>query len=113
MVIYQLELLSTLGAEEGQTTFYIVGTYMFNPGLNKGDEVIIPEWTVGDKTYEQLKTNVTGVRHEAYFPHSKLREEYGVQAAEKGLLIHRICLEPEDREVSVEIGETLNRMNRR
>ncbi|MFM2431236.1 MAG: hypothetical protein RLZZ511_2449 [Cyanobacteriota bacterium] len=110
MIVFTLELTSTLGASSGSPTFIVVGTYISNPGLNEGDEVYIPEWQVGGEIYN-LKTKVTGIKREAHFADRKLEEEYGVQAAKSGLLMHRIFLEAEDRDAVVAIGETINQLN--
>jgi hypothetical protein len=113
MVIYSLELLSTLGASDGEPRYVVVGTYISHPGLNKGDEVVIPHWAVGDKVYE-LKTKVIGIKREAHFYNelkgSKFEEVYG-SAIKNGLFMHRIFIEAEDRDSMVEIGETINRLN--
>jgi hypothetical protein len=112
MIVFTLELTSTLGAAQGSPTFFVVGTYTSNPGLNEGDEVFIPEWQVGGKTYN-LKTKVTGIKREAHFADSSIEERYGAQAAKYGLFMYRIFLEAEDRDDMVAIGDTINQLNSR
>jgi hypothetical protein len=110
MIVFSLELLSTLGADKGEPTFVVVGTYPSNPGLNEGDEVYVPSWRVGEKMYN-LKTKVVGFRREAHFPDNDLEKKYGAQAAKNGLFMYRIFIEAEDREGLIEIGNTINQLN--
>jgi hypothetical protein len=106
VIVYQLELFALLDVVEPR--YVVVGRHSSNPGLNEGDEICITDWNVWDKSYS-FKAKVVGFKCEAYFPDRKLADKHGHEAAKNGLLLNRIFLEAEDREMILEIRDAIEK----
>ena len=120
MLLCQIEMftLTDLGQEP---TYYIVGRYGFDPGLNEHEEVWI-NWQVWDENF-MIKTKVVGHRKEVYVDgksivlsmsdseKAKFSAIYpnGIEKLLDGasLFLLRIFVEAKDREQLFEIQEAI------
>lgn len=97
----QVELLSLL-EEDGETIYFLVGQYSFDPGLNIDEEVWI-NCEVGGELY-YLKTKVIERRKEIYPKGSHSRKK------DESLFLLRIFVGAEDREKLLAIQDFLERV---
>lgn len=99
-----VELLSSFGKQEAQ--FFVVGRYLFDIGLQVGDEVEINGWKIWHKMYT-LKAKVVQRKREIFPPNSPQLIEHGDDAVKNGLFALRVFVEAEDRDAIIEICEAI------
>ncbi|KAF3887877.1 MULTISPECIES: hypothetical protein [Nostocales] len=97
----QVELLSLI-EEDGETIYFLVGQYSFDPGLQIGEEVWI-NCEVGGEIFS-LKTKVRERKKEIYPKGSHSRN------INESLFLLRIFVEAEDRERILAIQDFLERV---
>ena len=120
MLLCQIEM-QALGNIAQEPTYYIVGRYGFDPGLQEQEEVWI-NWQVWDKKFE-IKSKVVGRRKEIYVDEKRIvldmndteREKFsaiypdGIETLSNGasLLLIRIFVEATDKNQLFDIQKAL------
>jgi len=99
-----VEMLSYL--EPGDEPKYFgVASYDFDPGLQVGDEAWV-QWEVWDQSY-YFKVKVVSLKKEIVPKGSHPNREF----RDMSLFNLRVFVEPEDRDMAIEIAERLRRYN--
>lgn len=86
--------------------YFKVASYDFDPGLQVGDDDIWIYWEVYGKPYD-IKVKVVRRKKEVVPKGSHPNREF----RDENLFNLRIIVEPEDREMGIEIAERLKKCN--